>query len=397
MISDLFIKNLGGETFEKLFSNLYVRVKSECETEGVFFLSEDYIRAVQEKTDAYPRILSLLIEEAKKIEKDASAKEYALFVFRAMQDRALFHKNIKHFELPVGKYPLFAFLCLIPMIENTHRALSDKGLDKDIILATVRQYEECVFIYERRFDRLGMNKRYFDWLQHYVDCEILNVNRLRFEIHRLSEPVYMLRDSESGEDILVMGEGDFNSDGLYSDTPPKKETAFTAVFTENEREYIAFPVSRGGRAEGKPRSYPKDRYKIVIGKGDYVLSVHIPVEGELSLEATRESYKRANEVFGRFYPELDFKGFCCYSWMMSPELSLYMKPESRVLGFASQYERFPIHTEGEDVLNFVFYLKFKTYEDLAEDTSLQRKLKRLYLDGGRLYEYGGIFARDKIK
>ena len=83
--------------------------------------------------------------------------------------------------------------------------------------------------------------------------------------------------------------------------------------------------------------------------------------------------------------------------MMSPELSLYMKPESRVLGFASQYERFPIHTEGEDVLNFVFYLKFKTYEDLAEDTSLQRKLKRLYLDGGRLYEYGGIFARDKIK
>ena len=66
MISDLFIKNLGGETFEKLFSDLYVRVKSECETEGVFFLSEDYIRAVQEKTDAYPRILSLLIEEAKK-------------------------------------------------------------------------------------------------------------------------------------------------------------------------------------------------------------------------------------------------------------------------------------------------------------------------------------------
>ena len=173
MISDLFIKNLGGETFEKLFSNLYVRVRSECETEGVFFFSEDYIRAVHEKTDAYPRILSLLIEEAKKIEKDASAKEYALFVFRAMQDRALFHKNIKYFELPVGKYPLFAFLCLIPMIENTHKVLSDKELDKDIILATVRQYEECVFIYERRFDRLGMNKRYFDWLQHYVDCEIL--------------------------------------------------------------------------------------------------------------------------------------------------------------------------------------------------------------------------------
>ena len=38
------------------------------------------------------------------------------------------------------------------------------GLDADIILATVRQFEECVFIYERRFDKLGMNNRYFDFL-----------------------------------------------------------------------------------------------------------------------------------------------------------------------------------------------------------------------------------------
>ena len=82
--------------------------------------------------------------------------------------------------------------------------------------------------------------------------------------------------------------------------------------------------------------------------------------------------------------------------MMSPELKDYMKPTSRVLGFASPYIKFPIHTEGDDVLNFVFYLKFKTYEDLPEDTSLQRGLKKLYLDGGRLYEYGGIFAADKI-
>ena len=83
--------------------------------------------------------------------------------------------------------------------------------------------------------------------------------------------------------------------------------------------------------------------------------------------------------------------------MMSPELQFHLKPTSRVLGFAAPYARFPIFSEGEDVLNFVFYLKFKTYEDLAEDTSLQRSLKRLYLDGGRLYEYGGIFAQDRIQ
>lgn len=392
----MFIKNLGEDVFKKRFSDLYSRVKTECDADGVFFLSEDYIKAVQEKTDAYPRIISLLTEEAKRIEKDASAKEYALFIFRAMQDRELFLQNIKHFELPVEKYPLFAFLCLIPMIEKTYDTLYGMGIDGDIISATVKQYEDCVFIYERRFDRLGMNKRYFDWLQHYVDCEILNINRLRFEIHRLSEPVTILRELDGGEDFLVMEKGDFNSDGLYADTPPKKEFSFSASITETEDEYIATPVSEGGRAEKELCSYPKDRFKKILGSGDYVLSVHIPVEGELTKESCKTSYERAREVFSRFFPSLDFKGFVCYSWMMSPELSLYMKPESRVLGFASQYKRFPIHTEGEDVLNFVFYLKFKTYADLPEDTSLQRKLKSLYLEGGRLYEYGGIFAIDKI-
>jgi len=46
------------------------------------------------------------------------------------------------------------------------------------------------------------------------------------------------------------------------------------------------------------------------------------------------------------------------------------------------------------VLNFVFLLKYKTYADLAEDSSLQRALKKLYVNGKYLYEYGGIFTPD---
>ena len=395
MTDRLFIKNCGENIFREHFASIYEEAVRECNEKGVFFLDSEYILAVNRETNAYPRISELLLREAKRINENAELKNYALFIHKAMKERKLFLGNLKHFMLPEG-YELFAFLCLIPMIKNTYETLLGMGIDKDIIDATVKQYEECVFIYERRFDRLGMNKRYFDWLQHYVDCEILNINRLRFEIHTLTEPVYILRELEGGTDTLVIGEGNFNSQGLYSDTPPEKEVSFSCSFTENETEYIAFPVSKGGRATSKSRVYPKDKYVKILGKGDTVLSVHIPVEGELSVEACRESYIRAKAVFARFFPELDVKGFVCYSWMMSPELSEYMKPSSRVLGFAFPYMKFPIHTEGEDVLNFVFYLKFKTYEDLPEDTSLQRELKKLYLSGGYLYEYGGIFASDKI-
>lgn len=82
--------------------------------------------------------------------------------------------------------------------------------------------------------------------------------------------------------------------------------------------------------------------------------------------------------------------------MMAPELDTILKPDSRILSFSSKYLRYPIPTQGEDVLNFVFLLKYKTYEDLAEDTSLQRALKKRYLHGQYLYEYGGVFTPDKI-
>ena len=393
---DEFIKNCTDAVFQKDFAPLYEQARSEYEKSGVFFLTSEYIVKVNELSGAYPRILANLLLEAERVKKNPELMIYALFIHKAMCRRKLYMENIKSFTLP-KEYELFAFLCLIPMIKNTYDTLTAMGIDKDIVDYTVNQYEECVFIYERRYDKLGMNKRYFDWLQHYVDCEILNINRLRFEIHSLSEPIYMLRRKSDGMDLLVLGEGEFNSDGLYSDTPPQKEAEFAAFFTETENEYIAHPVTEAGRVAPEPCVYSKSEYKKVIAKGDALLSVHIPVEGELSVSACRESYKRAKEVFAKFFPEVDIKGFVCYSWMMSPELSLYMKPESRVLAFASPYIKFPIHTEGEDVLNFVFYLRFKTYEDLPEDTSLQRKLKRLYLDGGYLYEYGGIFAIDKIE
>lgn len=396
MIKDLFINNCGEEIFKKDFSEIYNEAMLEYEKCGVFFLSEEYIREVDTVAEAYPRILSLLIEEAKRIKENPSLAVYALFLHRAMQKRELFKNNIEHFALPVEEYPLFAFLCLIPAIKNTYFFLKEKGIDSDIIKATIRQYEECVFIYSKRFDRLGMNKRYFDWLQHYVDCEILNINRLRFEILPLSEPIRVLRNTESGEDVILMEDGDFNTDGLYLDTPPKKDYAFSCKFSESDTSYTGYPVNEDGKATGNALIYPKSLYKTVIKRGDVLLSVHIPVDGDFSREACRESYERAKEVFARFFPDIDVKGFVCYSWMMSPELRFHMKPTSRVLGFASPYAKFPIHTEGEDVLNFVFYLKFKTYEDLAEDTSLQRSLKRLYLNGERLYEYGGIFAVDKI-
>jgi hypothetical protein len=108
------------------------------------------------------------------------------------------------------------------------------------------------------------------------------------------------------------------------------------------------------------------------------------------------SYARALAIFREQFPEITVNAFHCHSWMMAPELDTMLKADSRILAFNRDYIRYPIPTQGQDVLNFVFLLKYKTYDDLAEGTSLQRALKALYVNGQYLYEYGGIFIPDSI-
>ena len=263
-------------------------------------------------------------------------------------------------------------------------------MPEDVINATVGQYEECLFVYRERFDRLGMNKRYFDHLQGYVDNKFLNIGRLRFEIMK-NEELYVLENNTTKEQTVFLHKAKMNADGLLVETPPVNENgAFEVSFRETDDCYIGNPISERGRCQREAVVLSKDEYTVRLRPGDDCLSVHIPSQGALTVEACRDSYESALAIFKEHYPTLDVKALHCHSWMMSPELDAILKPESNLLAFQKPYMKFPAETEGKDVLNFVFKLKFKTYADLPEETSLQRSLKKMYLSGQYLYEYGGV-------
>lgn len=378
------------ETQEK-WQALLGSCQAEYAEQGTFFLEEDYIAALQEQTGAFPRIGDAVLAEAAAVRRDTDAALYALFVCRAMEQRQLFLQELPTFTFPQEKYPLFALLCLLPAISRLREFLIRRKLPEDVLKSTLGQFEDCVFIYSRRFDRLGLSKRYFDWLQHYVDCEILNIGRLRFEIVSFPDPIHLLRHRQTGKQLLLMGEGEMNPQGLYADTPPASGPGFRAVFRESGGFYEGHRVSPGGRCLPERERLSKEEYELCLEPGETCLSVHIPDKGDFSPESCDASYRRATELFSRHFPELNVKAFCCHSWMMAPELGELLKPGSRIVAFGSRYLRYPIRTKGEDVLNFVFLLKGKTYEDLPEDTSLQRALKQRYLRGQYLYEYGGVF------
>lgn len=397
-MSESFVFSTPFFGFPEDFSSVAAAAREEYAKKGAFFLEKDYLLEVHRRYGAFPRTLEEVLAAADALKKDRPMAEYALFLVRAMKDRTLFKKYIRCAVFPEDIHPMFAFLCLVPYIGITYEDLERRGLPQDIIDQTVNQYEDCLFVYEKRFDRLGLNMRYFSHLQEYVDCEILNVDRLRYGFSPLAYPLRLLRHRRDGSYVLLVCEGEMTAEGLVAKTAPEGHpVAFSAFFEETEHCYRGTPALPNGTCSREIVTYNKEDYELVLQQGDLCLATHIHPYGELSREACMASYRRVLNLVKKHYPELHFKAFSCHSWMMSPELSEVMKPGSKVLDFQSFYLRHPVPTRGEGVLNFVFYLKgVDDYTKLPEDTSLQRALKQRYLAGGRLNEYGGIMPFDRV-
>ena len=384
-----FKETLGMKEFPDAFSEIFDSAVHEYAEKGTFFLEESYLKGIQDKMNAFPRVMQETLKQAEEIRKDKASAEYALFLCRAMENRELFLKNIDCVDFP-KKYTFFAFLCLVPAMDKMYDGLVARGLPQDVIAATVWQYEECLFVYRDRFDHLGMNRRYFDHLQSYVDSKLLNIGRLRYEMIEL-EDLFVLENKSTVERHLFLQNGEMNSAGLYADTPPViQDGKFEAFFEERDEEYVGTPVMKNGRCSKEVKHFSKEEYKLILKPDDSCLIVHIPAREPLTRQLCDESYNRAREIFEKYYPELDVKAFHCHSWMMAPELGEILKPTSNLLEFQREYLKYPVHTKGKDVLNFVFKLKFTSYEDMPEETSLQRALKNMYLSGRYLYEYCGV-------
>lgn len=381
---------LGAGVLPAEMQDVYKSVLDEFARDGVFFLKEDHLRGVQERCNAFPRTFERVLSEAAALNAIPEQALYALFLCRAMEDRALFKRNLSVFDF-TGCRPFLPFLCLVPSIVRTWEDLTRRGVPADVVAATVGQYEDCLFVYQERFDDLGLNKRYFDHLQGYVDLKYMNVGRLRYAFTSLKN-VYLLKSKKDGKRVVFLESSPMNDLGMHRDTPPVREGGFEAFFREEGEYFVGTPVGENGRCKSEIVHLPKTEWEILLRPGDTILDAHIPGHAPLSRELCAASYARARELFAKHFPEIDAKGFHCRSWTMSPELREVVKPTSNLLNFQSAYLRYPVPTKGEDVLNFVFQLRFTCYADLPEDTSLQRALKARYLAGERLYEYGGVIA-----
>ena len=127
-------------------------------------------------------------------------------------------------------------------------------------------------------------------------------------------------------------------------------------------------------------------------------AVHIPSDASLSPKNVEESLRAFSDFSTRYFPDKPAKRITCLSWLLSPEIGSLLGPGSNIKSFQSLFE---ITSESKPTEDYLFWLfgvdTLQNINELKEDTSLQRGVKKHLLKGDVIHNGFGILkGRDEL-
>lgn len=110
--------------------------------------------------------------------------------------------------------------------------------------------------------------------------------------------------------------------------------------------------------------------------------LHIPTDVSLAPEALDDSFRRFRAFASSFYPEWEHAPIFLDSWLMSPAIRPLLPEGSRILALQDRFEFESADPESMGAVVWVFPgCKGRPFEELPEDTTLQKRMKAFLLAG----------------
>lgn len=128
--------------------------------------------------------------------------------------------------------------------------------------------------------------------------------------------------------------------------------------------------------------------------GECFIGVHIPPSGPLKVEDAKDSLNRARAFFAKYFPDMQYSYFSCYSWLLDDTLKAYLNPESNILKFAELFQVVEAHPS-DDIIRFVFGSSASRENMDAWNcrSSFAQRIKAAIAEGREFYEVRGLIAK----
>ena len=131
---------------------------------------------------------------------------------------------------------------------------------------------------------------------------------------------------------------------------------------------------------------PLQALKAPIKNKSRVLNIHIPEGARLDYSECEKSVLLARKFFSEHFPEYDYKGFVCDSWLLDPRNTEFMSADSNIMKFSNLFcTVLKPHKNNKEIIRRLWGKQNEKtdFSLLSEDTDLQKRTKKYLLSGGK--------------
>jgi hypothetical protein len=350
------------------------------------FLQPDAIARSSVEAGLGPRALAVLQALACRIAADDALLEACADAHAAVFDSAQpFAEALARADAALG---VDAELLHALYLLDTLRLVSERQRARGVDVAISRAINErhgVAWLRGAR-DPEGV-PRLRDWLPSWFRLvgsgELYRLGRLEFAPERWHDP-YRVYVHETRGEVLALAESGLGFGQRGERAIEGAPASFESLLVEHADGVSGTPISARGHALARRVHLPAAEWRLGLVRGDWILDVHVPAEGELSLAALKDSYARALELFAQLYPARTFSAFVCDSWLFSSELERLIEPPSNILSWQREGYLLPGEGGHDSFLKFVFGTAELDLALAPRDTRLRRALVSALERGERL-------------
>ena len=305
-----------------------------------------------------------------------------------------------------GELPLPGFLEKVRRLQQKVEACGLQGAPESCWNMTEEAAEEDLAEWDR-LNRLETAKP-----QSRVEWRMASLDRAERLMEKIGVPAEFARkagdaalaeaagepgpENPDGADVMIrqlMTAADSRIYGAWAGIPEEIWVAtmkcYPRFIAEHRRSYGRDGFDRGSwtvrQTEARLFRIGELEYEL-CGENGREIGLHIPSDAVLDAEKMNESVREAREFLASRFPESAQAPIVCESWLLSPVLKELLPADSRILRFQEAFRLTETDPEDDNALEWVFCvaqgqragLELRT---LPENTSLQRNMKRLLLNG----------------
>ena len=391
-------QNVGITSFPDKGNDFFDEVMKDFDENGCLYTNPEYYDMLHQKYGVLQTYLDLYKKAAIEIGKDEDLSRLLALLCRCLKDEGFRDGKYGSFSLPTSEenftYAMLPALAVASELEISYNLLKKRNLPDNILQDTLRLPELGIPSYMiRHNNRPGY--AFFEWFQLAINGKLFQLGRLQYEICCGFEGKMCVFRNRNGEEIALAHNLPLHKSGvaLGSKHFEDEEGSWIANIEETSTCWNGYSVDERGLVRNNKVSISKKEWEKVLSPEDPVISIHIPATGSFDSNAIDKSLEEATIFFREYYPDYKYKAFVCYSWLMDPQLIDLLGPDKNISRFCNRFKKITTKSSGKDVFSYVFWKPDMNFvlEELPENTSLERAVKKHYLEGKAIYGTTGYF------